>query len=713
MTRGSDIPRQLGNYQLVHLLKQGKRAAVYLGKHIHMRSYVAVKMFHAYLRTDDQVYHFRQEAETIAQLTHPNIMRMLDFDVQDDVAFTVMDYTQFGSLWRQYVRGLVVIPLPAVISYVNQVARALYYAHQRGILHLNVKPGNMLVAKDFHILLSDFSIMLPSGSSQIQSTPDLVNMEEMGTLAYLAPEQIQRKPQPASDQYALAITVYEWLCAIKPFKGTLTELATKHLSTPPSPLSFHVPAINSDVEQVVLQALAKDPEQRFPSVQDFAKALEKASGVELRLPSEERFTTALWVGRNNSPQAFVPEDEDGEKPPSSKLALDGTVLQPTMHMNGDEPDQRQSPLLARRAFLLVAAGIVGAGVAGELALAVLSASSSLVVGQQHTSPIEAPTMLSKPTPPKVVTPIPISTPNPTPGALVSIFYGQADTVFSVAWSPDGTRLASGGVDWTAQVWRAADGSSITSDTGHTGSVNYVAWSPDGNRFASASDDMTVRVCSASTGRFLFAYTGHTDMVHSVVWSPDGKRLASGSYDNTVRIWDATNGTTLKTYTGHTASVWTVAWSPDGTKVASASGFAGVIPPDNTVKIWDVITGATLLTYTGHKDSVIYVVWSPDGKRIASGSADTTVHVWDAMTGKTRQTFRGHSGTVYGVAWSPDGKCIASGSVDTTVQLWDVATNSSYYTYRGHTYPVYGVAWSPDGTQIASGGDDTTVRIWQA
>jgi len=280
------LGQQFGNYRLVALLGQGGYAEVYLGQHVRLTLQAAIKVLHAHL-TDQEAEHFYQEAETIAKLTHPSIVRILDFDVQEGVPFLVMDYAPNGSLRRCYPRGHVV-PLPQIISSVKQVATALQYAHEQKFIHRDVKPENMLLGRREEVLLSDFGLAALAHSSASFSAS---GKGTVGTLAYMAPEQIEGHPRAASDQYALGVVVYEWLCGERPFEGSVTEVMVKHLSMPPPPLRERVPMLPAEVEQVVLRALAKDPKQRFDSVVAFAEALEQAGQVALsptmRLPSEQ------------------------------------------------------------------------------------------------------------------------------------------------------------------------------------------------------------------------------------------------------------------------------------------------------------------------------------------------------------------------------------------------------------------------------------------
>ncbi|VDB86422.1 unnamed protein product [Peniophora sp. CBMAI 1063] len=293
---------------------------------------------------------------------------------------------------------------------------------------------------------------------------------------------------------------------------------------------------------------------------------------------------------------------------------------------------------------------------------------------------------------------------------VRVLTGHYLAVSSVAFSPDGTRIASGSYDNTIRIWDAVTGETVGKPLqGHTDWVWSVAFSPDGVYVVSGSDDRTVRVWDVEKGQAVWTpFEGHTDWVRSVVFSPDGKRVVSGSCDATLRIWDAETGQTVGgPLEGHTNSVWSVAFSPDGSRVVSGSG-------DQTIRIWKVETGQMVgEPLEGHTDMVWSVAFSPDGKRVVSGSGDKTIRIWNSETGKAvGKPFEGHGGAVISVAFSPDGQRIVSGSADCTVRIWDVETGEMVgKPYEGHTNWVWSVAFSPDGTRVVSGSRDKTTRIW--
>ena len=293
---------------------------------------------------------------------------------------------------------------------------------------------------------------------------------------------------------------------------------------------------------------------------------------------------------------------------------------------------------------------------------------------------------------------------PSDSSSVRTLSGHIDVVSSVAYSPDGSTLASGSADKTIKLWDIATGQELHTLTGHTNWVNSVAYSPDGSTLASGSIDPTIKFWDIATVQELRTLKGHTDWVYSVAYSSDGKILASGSDDNTIKLWNAATGQEFRTLTGHKGYVRSVAYSPDGKTLASGSW-------DNTIKLWNVATGQELRTLTGHTNNVLNVAFSPDRRTLASGSDDRTIKLWNVATGQELRTLKGHTGYVRSVAYSPDGKTLASGSGDSTIKLWDIATGQELRTLTGHTGRVYSVAYSPDGKSLASGGYDKTIKLW--
>ncbi|HEY7122848.1 MAG TPA: serine/threonine-protein kinase [Ktedonobacterales bacterium] len=655
------VGRRLGNYRLVRLLGQGGFAQVYLGEHVRLGTQAAIKLLAAHL-ADVDVEKFLAEAQTIARLEHPHIIRILDFDVADDIAFLVMQLAPNGTLRKRYPRGTR-LPLETVLAYLKQAADALQYAHDARVIHRDIKPENLLLGWHDTLLLSDFGIAVMAHSSRSQSIQEI-----SGTAAYMAPEQIQGKPRPATDQYALGVIVYEWLCGALPFSGTPSEVAMQHLHAVPPPLYEQIPSIPPAIETVVLKALEKDPHQRFASVQEFAAAFEKAyqdtmpatTALPTNLPSQHSFTAST--------------------PAQAASYSDPTIAESKLLVAA--PAKRR---ISRRKLLVGAAALVGVVCVG---------GGLLILPHQK---------------------------KPALGTTILVYTGHLNVVAGVAWSPDSSQVASASSDGTVQVWDARIGMHPFIYRGHTTNINAVAWAPApvGQRIASASGNSffggehVVQVWDAETGAHSFAYQGHTQPVRAVAWSPGGKLLASGSEDKTVQVWDASNGSHILSYIAQTAAITGVAWSPDGKYIASASN-------DTTVHVWNARTAEHLFSLA-HTSTVNAVAWSPDGTRIASASGNLflggehAVQVWDAATGKHLLTYSGHPSQVNTVTWSPDSKRLASASsaLDKNVQVWDAHSGATLYTYHGHTLGINAVAWSPDGQLIASASSDGTVRVWQA
>jgi predicted ATPase/serine/threonine protein kinase/DNA-binding CsgD family transcriptional regulator len=267
------VGQQLGNYRILRLLGRGGFAEVYLGEHVYLHTYAALKVLQIVLNDEDS-NGLMVEAQTLVRLTHPHIVRVLDFAVENGIPFIVMEYAPKGTLRRRHPQGAR-LPPETILPYVQQVASALQYAHDRRLIHRDVKPENMLLDAQDQVLLSDFGLAMLNPQTVDNSTHKMV-ASFVGTASYLSPEQLQGKPQPMSDQYALGVVVYEWLCGKRPFNGSPIEIAMQQISMPPPSLREQAQDLSPALEETVLRALAKDPQQRFASMQDFAIAFERA-----------------------------------------------------------------------------------------------------------------------------------------------------------------------------------------------------------------------------------------------------------------------------------------------------------------------------------------------------------------------------------------------------------------------------------------------------
>ncbi|KAJ7696275.1 WD40-repeat-containing domain protein [Mycena rosella] len=293
---------------------------------------------------------------------------------------------------------------------------------------------------------------------------------------------------------------------------------------------------------------------------------------------------------------------------------------------------------------------------------------------------------------------------PRRGMLLMSMEGHRSSVWSVAFSPDGTHIVSGSSDNTVRMWDVVTGAEVTKMKGHSGSIWSVAFSPDGTRIVSGSDDKTVRIWDVATGAEVAKMEGHSGSVWSLAFSPDSTRVVSASYYDTVRIWDVVTGAEVTTMEGHRDLVLSVAFSSDGTRVVSGSC-------DKTVRIWDATTGAEVTKMEGHSHPVRSVAFSLDGMCVVSGSCDETVRIWDVTTGA--EVTKIDSGSVGSVAFSLDSMRVVSGSDDKTVRIWDAMAGAEVTKMEGHRDSVRSVAFSLDSMHVVSGSDDKTMRIWDA
>jgi WD40 repeat protein/tRNA A-37 threonylcarbamoyl transferase component Bud32 len=717
------VGQQFGNYHLSSLLGEGSFAEVYLGEHIYLKTQAAIKVLATQL-TNQNVEQFRSEAQTIAHLKHPHIVPVHDFGVEGKTPFLVMEYAPNGSL-RKHFPERTRLPLDLVLEYIRQVAEALHYAHVSKIIHRDIKPENMLIGDREQILLSDFGIAVVAQTTGYQSTKDIA-----GTFRYMAPEQFAGHPHPASDQYSLAVLIYEWLAGEPPYQGSVQEIVAKHLSATPPSLRQKVPTLPSGVEQVLLRALQKNPHQRYPTIKGFAAALEQASQISTQFPVSGR----LAAPQLTSPRRVVSTPVSGY---SGSLGLaSGWDNAKTVHMLNTPPvgtmhcayDGHTSQVfditwsldgrhVASRSDDQIVQIWDAATGDQELALSYGGASDSRRVLVWSPSREYLASFARAALPPALRRKTPLVAPGtqPPPAGTGTVAVPTTRPVVQQPTAPalKQPTLPPEGEPAIKQSTAPALPPEVVdaaqtlvqmkleekSDTART------TRKPRGRR----ARQQTVEVVLPTIVDGLGAPPQTSEERHVAADAPAAARATQKlppDDDSVVQIWDASTATELLTYHGHVGGLYALDWAPEGQQIVSS----GI---DGTVQIWDAMTGETLGFYRGHPGVALVLAWSPDGSRIASAGDDGRIQVWNPISRTTNLTYEQHRGPVTEVIWSPDGTRIASVGVDRTVRVWDASTGTTLAAYRGHVAGATVVAWSPESGRIASLGGDEVVRVWDA
>ena len=314
---------------------------------------------------------------------------------------------------------------------------------------------------------------------------------------------------------------------------------------------------------------------------------------------------------------------------------------------------------------------------------------------------------------KATIPVTLAPVSPPKFAPQRNFQGHSSWVTAVAFSANGTQLASASWDRSVKLWELPSGEEVKTVTRKMKEVQTLSFSPDGRWLATENSSNTVTLWDAKSGREVLTLPGNKPLsllgkswVYSIAFSPNGRWLASGLDDKTIRIWDVESGLPVRDLSADRRSVIYVAFSPDGHSLASGGD-------DKTINIWDLTNGKVVHTLSGHTKNIYAVAFSPSGRWIASASADKTVRLWDTASGREVHTLTGHGSSVTSVAFSPDSRWLVSGSWDKTIKIWDVEKGQVVETLGGNTNPIYSVAFDSSGHWLASGGQDGTIRLWRA
>ena len=715
---GVSARSRVAGYRLEEQIGEGGMAVVFRARDERLERQVALKVLSPALAADESFRRrFIRESRSAAAVDHPHIIPVFDAGEADGVLFLAMRYVPGGDA-GSLVRRSGPLPPARAAAIIAAVASALEAAHAAGLVHRDVKPGNMLIdarpGQADHVYLSDFGLTKGAVSSALTGTGHF-----MGTLDYCAPEQIQGGTVDGrTDEYALACAAFELLSGQPPFpreEGMAVLYA--QLSAPPPSLVSRRPGLPPVVDEVLRRAMAKAPDDRYPSCGQFAAALGTAlgyqppgSGNHLSPALDHPATEVAWIGTQDVRDSRPTQDA------APQPAVPAAPAAPTGPRSSGNAGLRRGILAAASIAVLAAAGAFGA--------VVLTSNTGNAPGH----PASAGTTRSAGSAARL-TPRPKSSPSTgsashtaaplrTAGTYAIVHTltdpGTTRQVDSVTFSGDGGTLVTGDMNGSAYVWSTASGRQSATLRGSSGvKVFSSAISPDGTLAATGGANGTAYLWQTATGQMMGAAADPGGAaINTVAFSPDGKTLATADKNGNAYLWDiraadhtATLTATLTDPAG--AGVWSLAFSPDG-KTLATGDFTG-----NTY-LWNV-TGPTSPTQTFAGPGGQYVTaiaFSPDGKTLATGNYNGTTYLWNIASGT--HTVIPEPATVWGVAISKS-DVLAIGGDNGSTYLWNLSTGNMSATLTDPATGSHGVgalAFSPDGQILATGDTNGSTYLWR-
>ena len=645
---------KLGQFDIVEEVGRGGMGIVLRAHDPCLQREVAVKVLDPQL-ADNEVarQRFCREARAAAAFTHDNLVAVhqVDEDEASGLPYIVMQLVTGESLEQRIRRAGKMTPVE-VARLGQQAAAGLAAAHAGGLIHRDIKPGNILLEKDTdRVKLTDFGLARAAMDVKLTRTGFVA-----GTPLYMAPEQARGDSVDArSDLFSLGSVLYEAAAGNAPFDGktplVVLNRVTDETQPPLRNVSPDVPVWLSDV---VDRLLEKKPDDRFQTAQEVA---------DIFTAELARIHTGL-----------APE-------PDGLCGAGSSAYARRRHVCWKAVSRAVIPW-------------VGGMVVGLLAAALLIPPRTIPgenISSQPTGPVEREL-------------------DPGPPPLYSVG-GKAGPVWSVSFTPDGHSIVVGSENGLVKFIDTGKRAFNRSFSRVSGTVWAVDAAGDGKSVAVVTDNAEVRVYDLNRNETEARSLPHPTSARTAAFNADGSKLATGDRNSTLRVWDMATSVPLE-LVGHTGTIYGVAFSPDGSHLVSGGSDGAV----KLWKLADYKVGGTNtalpLKLELHEGPVYAVAFSPDRDepRVASAGWDQTVRVWNARNGEQTQILR-HAGDVWSVTFSRDGRLLASASQDGTVKVWDVTTGAERQTFR-MARPVYSVRFSPDGRTLASAGRDGTVRVWE-
>lgn len=666
---------------------------------------------------------FIQEAETWIKLgLHPHIVSCYFIRLIHGIPRIFIEYVEGGSLADaisdgRLFRGERSQVIERILDTAIQFAWGLHYAHERGLVHQDVKPANVLLTRDGVAKVTDFGMAkmraVPRAPDSGQPTDGQgdksVLVDSTGlTPAYCSPEQAAAQPlSRRTDIWSWGVSVLEmftrekiWVRGQYALGGLETFLDDQAAHRVPLPMP-------DGLAELLRRCFAFEPEERPRDLRQVADALCEIYAAEVGAPyprAEPQTETVVADTLNNRAVSMMDIGKDADAAQLFEEAIRAEATHSAAVYN-------RSLFLWRKARITDQEAVAALqqnqkNLPGSWEPAYFLALLHLERGDcREAVNILKPVQAEYGDLPPVKSLFERARQGvATSGGLVKTLHGANSIVNAVQINSQGTLVISGGNDALVRLWNSASGECIRTLAGHEALVHAVALSPDERYALSGGWDNVVRYWDLIGARCIHVLEGHTAPVQAVAFTPDGRLAVSASADTTLRLWSLQDGREISVLAGHTDTVWSLAVAPDGRTAVSASF-------DNTLRVWNLETGACLRVIPWTQACTSNLSLTPDGKRVLLAGGDNRLWLVELDSGQPAGSFGSHSGGINAVGVTPNGAWALSGGTDGKLRLWDIATGVCLRTYHAHASSLNAVAICSRRALAATASNDQTIRLW--